>query len=434
MTNDAQRLNQQPETPPGSDQLDAMVTILDLVRAGAARTKPELGRLSGLGRTVITQRVAELQGYGLLASGELGRSTGGRAPRELRLRADAGVILVAHLGARSVSAAVTDLAGEVLAEHHESGDIAAGPERTLDRVEEILDALRAGHAPAAAAPVFGVGIGLPGPVEFATGRPVRPPIMPGWDGYGVRDRLAARYDAPVWVDNDVNLMALGEVRAGAARGEANMIYVKVATGIGAGLISRGRLHRGAHGCAGDIGHVAVADGSGIICRCGNEGCLEALAGGAALAREGAAAARDGRSPRLETVAASGRPIDSADVLDAAAAGDATSVELMARSGRLVGHTLATLVNFFDPSLVILGGGVATAGDQLLAALRETVYRRSLPLATRDLRIQKSSLGRHAGVLGTAFMVIDELFSRETLGRWLADGTPAGRPQLAVSPT
>ncbi len=140
-----------------------------------------------------------------------------------------------------------------------------------------------------------MGAGLPGPVEFAEGRPVVPPIMPGWDGYPVRERLSARYQVPAWVDNDVNVMALGELRAGIGRGEQELLYIKVGTGIGAGVVSRGRLHRGAQGAAGDIGHVSVLDDDSVLCRCGNTGCLEALVGGYALARDGLAAGRTGRS-------------------------------------------------------------------------------------------------------------------------------------------
>lgn len=283
------------------------------------------------------------------------------------------------------------------------------------------------------APVYGIGVGVPGPVEFATGTPVNPPIMPGWNGYQVRSRLAKRFAVPVWVDNDVNLNALGELRTGEAQDHQVVIYVKIGTGIGAGLISDGRLHRGASGAAGDIGHVTVDAASGILCRCGNIGCLEALAGGAALSRDGSRAAEEGRSRYLQDARESGRTIDAAEVALAAQHGDSVAVELLNRSGRLVGETLAALVNFFNPSLILLGGGVAASGDLLLASVRETVYRRSLPLATRDLRILRSTLVPDSALPGAAHMVLDELFSRQRLGRWLPAGSPAGRPEIADEP-
>jgi glucokinase-like ROK family protein len=380
--------------------------------------------------------VNELTEHGLLEEGPLGPSSGGRAPRELRFRARAGVVLAAELGATSISVGVTDLAGEVLAEYEEPADIASGPEEVLGHVEELFDRLleqvrsnRNGGDPA----VWGVGIGLPGPVEFATGRPSAPPIMPGWDGYPVRDRLSARFDAPVWVDNEVNTMALGELRAGSAKGQRDILYVKIGTGIGAGLVSGGGLHRGSQGCAGDIGHAAVADDPDVVCRCGNTGFLEPYAGGAALARDGMAAAREGRSDILADMLARTGTVTAADIAHAAQSGDRTSVELLTRAGRLIGSLLATLVSFYNPALLIIGGGVAAAGDMLLAAVRESVYRRSLPLATRELRITRSTLSDRAGLVGAAFTVIDELFTPERLAHWVDRGSPAGVPGLVDVP-
>jgi glucokinase-like ROK family protein len=418
--------------PVSTDQLDGLVTVLDLVRCGRARSRPELARLSGLGRGAVTQRVAQLLDSGLLVESELGRSTGGRPPRELALRAEAGLVLVAPLGATHIAAGVTDLAGRLLEFVEEPGDIADGPEPILQRVEELFDELLARDS-VPRAPVYGIGIGLPGPVEFATGTPVSPPIMPGWDGYPVRSRLARRFDVPVWVDNDVNLMALGELRAGAAVDERDVIYVKIGTGIGAGLISEGGLHRGAVGAAGDIGHTTVVGAPDVVCRCGNTGCLEALAGGAALSRDATAAAREGRSTYLGRVLDANGVIEAADIARAAQHGDAVAVELLTRSGRLVGETLATLVNFFNPSLVLLGGGVALGGDVILATVREAVYRRSLRLATRDLRIARSALAPDPALPGGAHMVLDELFGRQRLGRWLSAGSPTGSPELADEP-
>jgi glucokinase-like ROK family protein len=416
--------------------IDGLVSVLELVRSGVARTRPELSRQSGLGRSVITQRVSQLLDSGLLVESGLGTSTGGRAPRELSVRDDAGLVLVAPLGASHVTVGVTDLAGHLLHHYREPADVADGPEKILSRVEELFDQLLASEHVPEGAPLFGIGLGLPGVVEFATGTAVSPPIMPGWDGYDIRGRFARRYDVPVWVDNDVNLMALGELRAGAARAEKDVIFVKVGTGIGAGLISSGALHRGAQGCAGEIGHMKVDEASGAICRCGQVGCLSALAGAAGVARAAVAAARAGRSPALSEIAASrgskGSELSFDDVLHAAERGDNTAVDLIARSGRVLGQTLATLVSFFNPSMVLLGGKVADARDLLLAAVREGVYHRSLPLATRDLKITLSTLRPDPGLYGAAYMVLDELFSRQHLGRWLHHGTPAGQAEITAA--
>lgn len=395
------------------ESIESVVDVLDAVRISGATTRPEIARITGLGRNVVTDRAAQLIAAGLLAEGPLGRSTGGRAPRELRFNAAAGVILVAELGATSIEVATADLAGSISNARGEAADVTLGPTHILDRVAELFDELV--DSLPGDAHVWGVGVGLPGPVEFGTGRPVSPPIMPGWDGYDVRSFFAARYHAPVWVDNDVNVMALGELRGGLAAGHRDVVFVKIGTGIGAGLVSRGLLHRGAQGCAGDIGHMAVGE-STVQCRCGQLGCLEALAGGYALGRDGLELASSGRSPVLAGELSAGHEVTAQSVVDAALRGDPAARRLVTESARLVGEALARVVNFFNPSLILIGGGVASAGDLYLRQVRLTVLGRSLPLATRSLEILQSPLADRAGLRGAAFMVVDELLSPAGLSR------------------
>ena len=395
------------------ETIESLVSVLDAVRVSGATTRPEIARLTGLGRNVVTDRASQLITAGLLTDGALGRSTGGRAPRELRFNAAAGVILVAELGATSIEVAAADLAGTISMARGESADVTLGPAKILGRVAELFDELV--DSLPGDAHVWGVGVGLPGPVEFETGTPVSPPIMPGWDGFDVRSFFATRYHAPVWVDNDVNVMALGELRGGLATGHLDVVFVKIGTGIGAGLVSRGLLHRGAQGCAGDIGHMAVGD-STVQCRCGQLGCLEALAGGFALGRDGLELARSGESPVLAAELAEGHEITAQAVVDAALRGDPAARGLITQSARLLGEALARVVNFFNPSLVLIGGGVASAGDLYLRQVRLAVLDRSLPLATRSLELLQSPLAERAGLRGAAFMVVDELLSPTGLSR------------------
>ncbi len=413
------------------ETLDALVAVLDQVRLGRSRSRSEVADRTGLSRAIVAARLAELLDRGLVVEGEPGPSTGGRPPRQLTFRGDAGHVLVADLGASSIDVAVTTLDGRILGHFDEPADVAAGPEVALQRVEELFGQLR-GTSRALPGRLWGIGIGVPGPVEFRTGRPISPPIMPGWDGYPVRERFADRFDAPVWVDNDVNVLALGEWRSGVAAGHDNVVVVKVGTGIGAGISADGRLHRGAQGAAGDVGHIQVAAEREVRCRCGNTGCLEALAGGAALARDGDAAAREGRSERLAAVLEARGAVTAEDVARAASFGDPESLALLQAAGGRIGAMLAGVVNFFNPSLVVVGGGVAQSGDALLAAIRETVYGRSLPLATRELLIRRSSLGGLAGVVGASAMVVDQLFARGSLARWAPAGEPSGMPEVAVT--
>jgi glucokinase-like ROK family protein len=402
---------------------DGVVSILDHLRAASEASRAELAAVTGLGRSVLMQRVETLLESGLLAEDRVGVSTGGRAPRLLRFRADAGHLLVADLGATSTNVALADLSGGILVHRQEPSEIAAGPKVVLDRVEELFDGCLA-EAGVSATDVWAIGIGVPGPVEFASGRPVSPPIMPGWDGYAVREHLAAR-GVPVWVDNDVNVMALGELTAGCGRGVDDFVYVKIGTGIGAGIVVDGRIHRGAKGSAGDVGHIHVQAGREVTCRCGMSGCLEAFAGGGALGRDAEAAAREGRSPILRALLDQQGFLTAEDVATASKHGDPVSVELITEAGRLIGQMLTGIVNFFNPSLIVIGGGVAGAGDLLLATVRQTIYRRSLPLATRDLTVRRSALDERAGVIGAATMAANELFSPAFLHRWLGAGTPAG---------
>lgn len=415
-----------PRPVPADDHLDALVAVLTLIRNGDEWTRPEIARASGLGRNVVTQRTAQLIEQGLIMEAGLSSSTGGRAARGLRFSSGAGHVLVAELGATTMSVGLSDLAGRLISHGSEPSDITDGPAAILGRVAQHFDELIRDNA----VHVWGIGIGLPGPVEFTSGRPVAPPIMPGWDGFDVRSFFSKRFLAPTWVDNDVNVMALGELRDGLAFGRRDVIYVKVGSGIGAGLVSMGRLHRGAQGAAGDIGHIGTRVESRVVCRCGQLGCLEALAGGAALARQGRSAAEAGESPFLSKVLEAGGEITAADVGRGAIFGDQRAVELVTESARLVGETLSQLVNFFNPSLILLGGGVTEIGDLYLAVVRQVVISRSLPLATRALLIDRSPLGSTAGLKGAAFMVVDELLSRERLALWINHGSPVGHPELA----
>ena len=401
-----------------------LVAVLDMLRLGRASTRSQLMRSTGLGRTVVSQLLNRLVEVGLVGDGPAAESTGGRAPRSVRFRSEAGALLAAQLGATSLAAAVTDLALNPLARFEQRFDIADGPQKALDRVTEVFEALIEQSAVPRSS-LWGIGVGVPGPVEFSTGRSISPPIMPGWDAYPIRKHLTERLGLPVWVDNDVNVMALGELYSGRARGVGDFVYIKIGTGIGAGIVCDGRIYRGSQGCAGDVGHVAVSEGSDVVCRCGNRGCLEALAGGAALARDGTAAAVSGQSLVLASVLEEGRAVTAEEVVKAAQRGDAVSLDLLLSCGRRVGDLLATVVNFYNPELILIGGGVSNAGNLLLAAIRENVYRRSLPLATRELQIDLSGLGEEAGLRGAAAMVAEELFAPSHIMDWLDQGTPAG---------
>jgi len=400
-----------------TDEMTSLLRIVNMVRTGDAATRPVIGRVTGLGRGVVTQRVDHAIEMGYLVDGEFGPSSGGRAPRTLRFRGDAGRIVVCALGALHIHVGVSLLDGDVIDQEHSPWDISRGPADTLDKALSMIDEVLA-RTPDV--PVWGIAVGVPGPVDFESGRPVAPPIMPGWNGFDVRKRFEQRYDAPVWVDNDVNLLTLGE-RARRGDDRLDLIYCKIGSGIGAGLLSHGSIHRGANGAAGDIGHVRVRD-SEALCRCGKVGCLEAVAGGWALIRDAHDEIRAGATGALATLVANDREITPEQISIAAEAGDALAIRLIQRSARVVGESIAALVNMFNPSTIVIGGAVAAAGELFLAEVRQRVYELSLPLATRDLAIVNSQNDVREPLRGGMEMVREQLFYA-TFPRWFGVGRP-----------
>jgi predicted NBD/HSP70 family sugar kinase len=391
--------------------------MLHLIREAEGATRADLADLTGLARSTIAQRIEQLVAQNLLRQVGESESTGGRPPALFAFNEDAGVVLSADLGATHSRLALTNLGGRVLAEETGEIAIAAGPEEVLDWADERFHRLlrESGRGDA---DVHGIGIGVPGPVEHATGRPRNPPIMPGWDGYPIPERFADRYSVPVLVDNDVNIMARGEHWTN-WREVSHLLFIKVATGIGCGIIVDGKIHRGADGAAGDIGHIRVAAGDEpeeVICSCGNVGCLEALASGGAMAKRL-------HDEGFETA-------DSRAVVELARAGESSAVRLVRESGRLIGGVLAASVNLYNPSVIVIGGDVAQAHEQLLAGIREVVYQRSLPLATRGLRIVRSQLEDRAGVIGAAVMVIEHVLSPARIDAAIA-AVPPGEQAFAA---
>lgn len=405
-----------------TDELTSLLRIVNLVRLCEAETRPQISAVTGLGRGVVTQRVEQAIAMGYLEEGEVGPSSGGRAPRTLRFRGENGLIVVCALGALHIRVGLTLLEGDVIAQEHIDWDFSRGPAATLEVVLELVEQLLAADRASRdkEIPVWGIAVGVPGPVDFQSGRPVAPPIMPGWNAFDIRERFEERFDAPVWVDNDVNLLALNE-RTNRQEPSIDLIYVKVGSGIGAGLVSRGRIHRGANGAAGDIGHVRVP-GSVAQCRCGKLGCLEAEAGGWALVREAQRALDAGATGVLASRVSAGATLTPELVASSAENGDALAIQLEQRSAKIIGEYISTLVNTFNPKVIIVGGAIAAAGEIFLAEVRQRVYEYSLPLATRDLTIVVSANDAREPLRGGAAMVREQLFE-ETFPRWFADGRP-----------
>ena len=382
--------------------------LVALSRSAAPLSRARLAEAVGVGRNALSAEITRLLASGLVEEGDVDRSGGGRPSRLLRLSAGAGLVAAIDVGATSLDVALTTLGGSIVAHRAEESVLVDGAAAVLARAVELVrilldeQGLDTGDVRAA-------GVGVPGPVGGTEGRPVAPPVAPGWHGFPIQE-LVGELGCPVAVDNDANVMAVAEQVRGAARGVDDFLYVKVGTGIGVGLVVGGRLVRGVDGGAGEVGHICVDPDSDALCLCGNRGCLQIVSAGPAIAAAGERAARDGRSAALAAVLERTGRVTAEDVGTSAAA-DAVAIDILRRSGALIGETLATVVNLLNPALVVMGGGVSRAGDPFLAEIRSTVYRRSLPLATRSLSIVPGELGPLAGVVGASLMAVEALAGR-----------------------
>jgi glucokinase-like ROK family protein len=396
--------------------------VLALLRDSGPRSRVQLADALGVSRTTVAAEVGRLVELGLAQEAGPAASRGGRRSTLVDLAADlrfAGI----SIGVTGLSVGVTDGRLAVLATRSRPCDVREGPEVVLasaiEMVREVLAEVGVDQP-------MGAGIGVPGPVDFGRGVPVSPPIMPGWDGYPVRDVVSRELGCPAVLDNDVNVMALGEQHSGVARSARDFLFVKIGTGIGCGIVVDGELYRGVDGCAGDIGHIQVED-SGPACACGNTGCLEAFSGGAALARDATVAARSGRSPVLAALLEEHGVLTAADVGTAVSRGDAVAGRLIRDSGQRVGQVLAGLVSFLNPGLIVIGGRVTGLGHGLLAEIRGVTYRRSLPLATGKLPIVLSELGDDAGVIGAAWLISGSVYAPLTAARAWSPPPAGGVP-------
>ena len=387
--------------------------IIDLVRNYRDFSKADLATYTNFSRTKITSCVDSLLKKNILFENASTEYTGGRRSKTYSLNGKLGYVAGVDIGATSIDLVIADFAGERLARYSEAAAVREGPIKILGRVCSLLEKMLLDHHfdPEKLA---GIGIGIPGPVDFTQGTVVSPPIMPGWDRYPIIQTIQQWFpSANVVVDNDVNVMALGEIYQGAGKGVDNLIFIKVGTGIGAGIICDGRIYRGTSGCAGDIGHISVHK-NGPMCHCGNKGCLEAMAAGPAIPERAYLAAQAGKSPiLLKYSEKNGGFLRADDVGDAAREGDTLAIEVIRESGQYIGDVLASLVNFYNPGMIVIGGGVSNLGNLLLSSIRQSVLNRSLPLATRDLHIVFSSIGPDAGVIGAVNLAMDYMFTLST---------------------
>jgi predicted NBD/HSP70 family sugar kinase len=388
---------------------DSPGAVLELIRSGVATSRSDVARLTGVSASTAAGRVQALIDHGYLREAGDGKSHGGRRPRQLELRTEAGMIGAVDLGSHHATVALLDFGGRILAEREVQMDIADGPSMILARASAHIRSLQeeldtdapAGFRPpypryrkTRRLPLHGIVVGVPGPVDARAGRVVSHSRMPGWHGTNAGTMLTELANTTVLVENDANLMALGELHSSSAQ---HLVLVKAGTGIGCGVIASGRLHRGGVGAAGDISHLAVHGFADVACSCGRNGCLDTVASGAALVRDLNAAGVKVR--------------DTAEVVALASDAEPTVTRMLRAAGRSTGEVLATIVNFFNPEVLVIGGQLSRA-DAFVASIRSTLYERCLPMATEHLQIVTTRTGRLAGVLGGGQLMLEYLFDPE----------------------
>ena len=366
--------------------------VVQALQTLGVASRADVARWTGLSRSTVSSIVAELQAEGLVVDREDDGRPGltGRPPTLIALDPTVGLALGIDFGKRHLAVAAADLSHRILSEEWVEMPEDYGAEEGIAQAAELVESVLAESA-ADRDRILGVGMGLPGPVH-RSGIVGSSAILPGWAGTQGAERMSERLGLEVWLGNDANLGALSEATWGAGRGSSALVYLKLSTGIGAGIMIDGKLFGGAGGTAGEIGHTTLND-TGEICRCGSRGCLETYAAGAAIARM----LSRSRSEEL----------DVETVLSRAGAGDPACRRALRDAGRHVGVTVANLCNLVNPERIVVGGSMGHAGDLLLDPIRESVGLRAIPSAAEDVEVVLGELGSRAEVLGAVALVLHE---------------------------
>ncbi|MFE4663650.1 ROK family protein [Streptomyces sp. NPDC056716] len=387
--------------------------VLELITTGRARTRTAIAEMTGLSRSTVGQRLDALFAAGLIQESDKNVPSRGRPSRALQLNPSAGLVISVDIGEERTRIAVTDLDTAILADRVERLAVGAGPVVLLDRITATVRDLIT-QAGLDGRPVAGIGFGLPAPVDHEAGKVLGWSIMSGWDDYDIRGHLRRTWQVPILIDNDVNVLTLAEHRR-FWHDQRHLLYIKAGTGVGSGMVIDGRVNRGAQGAAGDIGHARISGFGDPQCRCGNRGCLESLVGGWALARDARGRHKDNSH-------------DARDVVEQVKSGDSGAVTALRAAGRVLGEAVAYATSLLNPDVIVLGGILGTTGDHLMAGVREVVYQRSLPLATRQLQIVPTKYKSRAGIAGAAYLVRDHVLNPASLDAALAaDGSPFATP-------
>ncbi|HOV63811.1 MAG TPA: ROK family transcriptional regulator [Spirochaetia bacterium] len=386
----------------------AIHNILELIRTNGPLTRAELCHESGYSRSTVSLSCDTLLKIGIIIEESLVHSGEVSKRTRLRINGKAGYIIGIELGATGCEIGISNLEAELIDFDSSPVDLSHGPDPVIFQINEHIDTLMKKNNVSSEL-LLGIGMGLPSSVDYKIGSAIYPAFMPGWHMYPIRQLLQERYRCAVFIDNEVNTMALGEYYLGKDRKYQNLLFIKAGTGIGAGIVVNGEIYRGENGFAGNIGHINVG-GRTELCMCGKTGCLEAIVGGPAIAERAMHLMNSGTSPILQEIYGKEGQLTAKEVKLAADRGDSASLSLIRDSGLILGTALGKIIMFFDPSIVIIGGGLAGFGPYFLSFIREGILRQSLPWIDPELIIQESSFGDKSGVYGSIILCIDELFT------------------------
>jgi glucokinase-like ROK family protein len=368
--------------------------VIDALRGRGTASRAEIARATGLSRSTVSSIVADLIDDGLLseqteATGVAHGEGGGRPPVLLSLNPSAGMAVGVDFGHTHLRVAVSDLSHEVLEESWRELDVDHSAEEGLDAASELVDQVLK-DADVDRDRVLGLGMGVPGPINRATGAVGSSSILPGWVGVNAAAEMERRLGLPVHVENDANLGALAEFVWGSGKGHFNVVYIKLSSGVGAGLLLGGRLHQGAGGTAGEIGHTPSQHGT-AICRCGSRGCLETVASARAIAEQ--------------LGVSRGEPVSTKELLELTVNGDPAARTLIGEAGREIGVALAGLCNLLNPDCVIVGGDLSAAGELITEPVLESIRRYAITSAAEEVSVVPGVLGERAELLGALALVL-----------------------------
>jgi len=375
--------------------------VIDLIRftpGGISRV--DLAREIGLTRAAVTSIVNDLQALNIVQ--EAGSALNGGRSIILAINPNLGKFVGIEMGATHITIILVDASAQVLAELEQPFDITLAPDVCINQIATLFSEFLQSNGVNSSS-IMAVGVGVPGPIVAGAGKVSFPPIMPGWDEFPIRDRLQNIWGCPVYLGNDAEFGALGEWAYGAGRSQENLAYIKIGRGIGAGLLLNGRVYRGTSGSAGEIGHITI-EKNGPLCTCGNRGCLEAMAGGQAIAQKAIEAVKLGRKSMLSDID-DPETITALNVVSAARRGDLISQQIIREAGLFIGTAVASLINLFNPSMVVIGGEVSRSGDLLLEPIRKTVSTRSLRGALRGVQITAAYLGNRSTAMGAVVQAL-----------------------------